>query len=129
MADAGASGGQRNVLGSPLADCSQMPRTGFLRTGCCDSHPQDVGRHLVCTVMTKEFLLFSKEAGNDLSTPMPEHGFAGLKPGDRWCLCAARWRQALAAGHAPQVVLAATHEDALAIVSLDDLMAHAADVN
>ena len=121
-----SSGSARNVHGGPLAACSQAPRTGFFRDGCCNTGPQDLGLHVVCAVMTKEFLEFSASRGNDLSTPMPEYGFPGLKPGDRWCLCAARWGEALAADCAPRVVLAATHEASLAVVSLADLERHAA---
>jgi uncharacterized protein (DUF2237 family) len=102
--------------------------TGFFRTGCCETGPEDSGSHTVCAQLTAEFLAFSKEAGNDLSTPVPEYGFPGLKPGDRWCLCAARWQEALDAGVAPPVVLAATHEEALEVVSLEDLKAHAAEI-
>ena len=102
--------------------------TGFLRNGCCDTGPEDVGSHTVCAVMTAEFLEYSKAAGNDLSTPVPEFGFAGLKPGDRWCLCAPRWQQAFVAGQAPRVVLRATHESALQYCSLADLKRHAIDL-
>jgi uncharacterized protein (DUF2237 family) len=115
----------RNVLGGELATCSKKPLTGFLRTGCCETGPDDLGVHSVCAVMTAEFLAFSARAGNDLSTPVPEHGFPGLKPGDRWCLCAARWREAFDAGMAPRVDLAATHEATLAYVRLEDLKKHA----
>jgi len=115
----------RNVLGGPLRPCSQDPVTGFFRNGCCDTCEEDVGSHTVCAEMTAEFLAFSRAAGNDLSTPRPEYGFAGLQPGDRWCLCAARWGQAFQAGFAPPVVLAATHEAALEIVPLEALKAHA----
>lgn len=126
MADAGGGGSsQRNVLGTALETCSMTPRTGFYRTGCCDTGPEDVGRHTVCCEMTAEFLVFSKAAGNDLSTPWPDAGFPGLIPGDRWCLCAARWKQALQAGAAPRVVLTATNEAMLEVVTLDELMAHA----
>src|SRR5579871_50179 len=93
----------RNVLGGELEPCSNSPVTGFFRDGCCNTGPEDHGLHTVCAVMTAEFLAFSKAAGNDLSTPMPQFGFAGLKPGDRWCLCAARWQEAFEAGAAPQV--------------------------
>jgi uncharacterized protein (DUF2237 family) len=116
-----------NVLGKPLQPCSVDPLTGFYRNGCCETGPQDFGMHTVCAVMTPEFLAFSKAVGNDLSTPMPEYGFAGLKPGDRWCLCAPRWKEALDAGAAPQLVLEATHEETLAIVPLGVLKDHAAD--
>jgi uncharacterized protein len=118
----------RNVLGGPLAVCSERPLTGFFRNGCCDTNAQDVGLHVVCAQVSEEFLEFSKVSGNDLSTPMPDFGFPGLKSGDRWCLCAARWKQALDAGKAPRVVLAATHEAALEVVSLEDLKRHALDL-
>lgn len=121
-------GVSRNVLGGPLADCSSKPLTGFYRDGCCNSGADDHGVHSVCTLMTQEFLAFSKARGNDLSTPMPDFGFPGLMPGDRWCLCAARWREALRAGCAPRVVLASTHERTLDFVSLDDLKKHAIDL-
>ncbi|HXQ15222.1 MAG TPA: DUF2237 domain-containing protein [Caulobacteraceae bacterium] len=117
----------RNVLGGELVPCSLAPRTGFFRNGCCETGPEDVGLHTVCAVMTAEFLAFSKAAGNDLSTPMPEYGFPGLKPGDRWCLCAPRWKEALDAGMAPQVVLEATHEETLAITTLGVLKDYAVD--
>ncbi|MBA3903475.1 MAG: DUF2237 domain-containing protein [Rhodocyclaceae bacterium] len=120
---------QRNVLGGPLGICSEKPVTGFFRTGCCDTAPQDIGRHTVCILATEEFLAFSKSRGNDLSTPAPEYGFPGLKPGDRWCLCAARWLEALQAGKAPAVVLNATNEATLGIVSLADLKRHAVDLH
>lgn len=116
----------RNVLGGPLRPCSLTPLTGFFRNGCCDTGPEDGGSHTVCAVMTADFLAFSRAAGNDLSTPMPEYGFAGLVPGDRWCLCAPRWQEALEAGHAPLVVLEATHEGALLYCRLADLERHAA---
>jgi uncharacterized protein (DUF2237 family) len=118
---------QRNVLGRPLETCGIMPVTGFFRNGCCETSAEDLGSHTVCAVMTAEFLAFSRAQGNDLSTPMPEHGFPGLNPGDRWCLCAARWREAYLAGFAPQVVLAATHEDALEVVPMEELKARAQD--
>jgi uncharacterized protein (DUF2237 family) len=104
------------------------PLTGFFRDGCCNTGPHDIGRHLVCARVTAAFLEFSRARGNDLTTPRPEVGFPGLKPGDRWCLCAARWKEALDAGHAPQVVLTATHEAALQFVRLDDLKRHAFDL-
>ena len=119
--------GARNVLGGELAACSLDPVTGFFRNGCCETGPHDLGLHTVCAVMTAEFLDYSKMVGNDLSTPMPEYGFAGLKPGDRWCLCAPRWKEALDAGAAPQVVLEATHEETLAIVPLGVLKDHAVE--
>lgn len=113
--------GSLNVLGGPLATCSTEPMTGFFRDGCCNTSPEDLGVHTVCVEMTAEFLAFSKSRGNDLSTPNPQFGFAGLKPGDRWCLCAARWAEALQAGAAPKVNLAATHEATLAVVTLEQL--------
>jgi uncharacterized protein (DUF2237 family) len=118
---------QKNLLGLPLVPCSLQPRTGFFRTGCCETGPEDRGAHVVCVVVTAAFLAFSRERGNDLSTPHPEHAFPGLRPGDRWCLCASRWQEALDAGVAPPVVLASTHEAALRHVSRDDLLAHAVD--
>lgn len=119
---------QRNVLGGPLAICCTNPMTGFYRTGCCETGPEDLGRHTICAQVTEEFLEFSRQVGNDLSTPVPAYGFPGLKPGDRWCLCAARWKEALEAEVAPPVLLAATHESALRIVTLDELRAHALEV-
>lgn len=116
----------KNVLGSDLQPCSMSPRTGWLRDGCCHTGPGDVGLHLLCAVMTPEFLRFSLSRGNDLTTPMPEHGFPGLRAGDRWCLCIRRWQEAFEAGAAPSVVLEATHVSALEFVNLDDLRAHAA---
>ena len=107
-----------NVLGGPLEECSTQPMTGFFRNGCCDTGPQDHGRHTVCAVMTDEFLALSKYLGNDLSTPRPEYAFAGLKAGDRWCLCAARFLQAHEEGAAPLVRLEATHARTLDIVPL-----------
>jgi len=118
-------GNARNVHGGPLGSCSESPMTGFYRTGCCHSGPDDVGNHSVCVVVTAEFLAFSARRGNDLSTPRPEFGFPGLKPGDHWCLCASRWEEARRAGAAPQVVLHATNENALLDVALADLEAHA----
>jgi uncharacterized protein (DUF2237 family) len=119
----------RNVLGGVLDICSTAPMTGFFRNGCCDTSAEDMGSHTVCVVMTAAFLAFSKSAGNDLSTPYPEFGFAGLNEGDRWCLCAPRWQEALDAGAAPRVVLRATHEGALEHCALADLKQHAIDVN
>lgn len=116
-----------NVLGTPLESCSTDPMTGFYRDGCCSTGANDAGVHVVCSRVTAEFLAFSKNAGNDLSTPRPEFGFAGLKPGDQWCLCASRWAEAHAAGTAPPVVLAATHAAALEWCTLSDLQAHALD--
>jgi uncharacterized protein (DUF2237 family) len=117
----------KNVLGGKLEVCSKSPMTGFFRDGCCNTGPEDVGSHTVCVVLTEEFLEFSKSAGNDLSTPNLQWGFPGLQPGNRWCLCAPRWQEALDAGYAPKVILAATHEGALAYCDLDDLKAHAVD--
>lgn len=114
-ADGGRPGGRpaRNVLGGRLAPCSMTPVTGFFRNGCCDTGPADLGRHTVCAVMTEAFLAFSRSRGSDLSTPRPEYGFPGLVAGDRWCLCAPRWQEALEAGAAPPVVLEACHEASL----------------
>ena len=117
--------GARNVLGEELVPCSLDPVTGFFRNGCCETGPHDVGMHTVCAVMTAEFLAFSRAAGNDLSTPRPDLGFDGLKPGDQWCLCAPRWKEALDAGVAPQLILEATHEETLAIVPLGVLKDYA----
>ena len=127
--DGGFSKGesQRNVLGGELMVCSTDPVTGFYRTGCCHTGPQDQGSHTVCAVMTEEFLSFSKAAGNDLSTPRPEFEFAGLKPGDQWCLCATRWEQARQAGKAPRVRLNATNMASLRFCALEHLKAHAVD--
>jgi uncharacterized protein (DUF2237 family) len=118
---------QKNVTGGPLETCSENPLTGYYRTGCCHTGPDDLGVHAVCVVATAEFLRFSKERGNDLSTPNPAWGFRGLQPGDRWCLCAARWQEALEAGLAPPVILAATNESALEVVSYVALLEHAID--
>jgi uncharacterized protein (DUF2237 family) len=119
----------RNVFGAPLEPCSVRPLTGFFRNGCCDTGPEDGGSHTVCVVMTEEFLRFSKSQGNDLSTPQPQYGFPGLVAGDRWCLCAPRWREAFDAGKAPRVVLKATHQGALDYCELADLKAHAIDLD
>lgn len=118
-----------NVLGEPLLPCSHDPLTGFQRDGCCSAHPQDLGDHLVCTLVTKEFLDFCVARGNDLVTPVPDYGFPGLRPGDRWCLCAARWQEAFEAGAAPKVVLTATHQNALDTIELGDLKQYAVDLN
>jgi uncharacterized protein len=118
----------RNVFGEPLEACSMNPMTGFYRDGCCNTGAEDQGSHTVCIVATAAFLTFSKSRGNDLSTPMPKHGFAGLKSGDRWCLCAPRWQEAFEAGHAPRVALRATHEGALSYCSLADLKRFAVDL-
>lgn len=115
-----------NVLGTPLQACCRDPLTGFYRDGFCHTGPEDRGLHTVCVVITEEFLSFTRSVGNDLSTPVPAYGFPGLEPGDRWCLCVTRWAEALRAGCAPAVVLAATHVSALEFVSLEDLQAHAA---
>ena len=120
---------ERNVLGGTLAPCSTSPRTGFYRDGCCNTGPEDLGLHVVCTQVTREFLEFAREQGNDLISPAPDFGFPGLKPGDRWCVCAATWRQAFEAGVASPVVLAATHEETLAVIPLDALKQHALDVH
>ncbi len=110
-----------NVLGTPLIPCSSDPLTGFFRDGCCNTDEQDQGRHVICAKMTQAFLDFSLEQGNDLSTPRVEYRFKGLKAGDRWCLCALRWREAFEAGVAPAVILESTHKRALEFVSLDQL--------
>lgn len=131
--DGGKGGGgpeeAKNVLGDRLEVCSLSPMTGFFRDGCCNTSRQDTGSHTVCAVVTRDFLEFSKAHGNDLSTPAPQFGFAGLKPGERWCLCAPRWREALDAGHAPRVVLRATHEGALQSCTLADLKRLAVDLD
>lgn len=116
----------RNVLGGTLQACSTEPLTGFFRDGCCNTGPQDRSSHTVCAAVTAEFLRFSREHGNDLSTPRPEHGFPGLTPGDRWCLCASRWQEAFEAGCAPGVTLEATHAGALDHCRLEDLERHTA---
>lgn len=118
-----------NVFGEPLEPCSMSPMTGFFRNGCCDTSPADVGSHTVCVVMTDEFLEFSKLRGNDLSTPRPEYGFAGLKAGDRWCLCAGRWLEAYQAGKAPKVRLVSTHRAALEICPFEALREYAFDLS
>jgi hypothetical protein len=117
----------QNVLGGSLQPCSTDPLTGFYRNGCCDTGGEDTGVHTVCVRLTEEFLAFSKDVGNDLSTPRPEYGFAGLQPGDQWCLCASRWAEALEAGRAPEVVLEATHARTLEWVDLKDLRQHAVE--
>ncbi len=119
----------KNVFGRGIGACCRSPLTGFYRDGCCNTGPEDTGSHTVCAQMTKEFLAFSRSRGNDLSTPYPATGFPGLSPGDKWCLCAARWKEALDAGVAPPVLLAGTHEDALRFVSFEDLAKHALDLN
>jgi hypothetical protein len=119
----------KNVLGEPLEPCSLQPRTGYTRSGRCETGPDDLGSHTVCAQVTAAFLEFSREQGNDLITPVPAFGFPGLKPGDRWCLCAARWQEAFEGGAAPRVALRATHEGCLEVVSLADLKAHALDLS
>lgn len=119
----------RNVLGTELVECGTDPVTGFFRDGCCNTSEADIGSHTVCSIVTAEFLEFSKEAGNDLSTPRPEWGFAGLSPGDGWCVCASRWLESALAGAAAPVRLTATHERALEIVPLQMLRTHAIDVD
>lgn len=116
----------KNVLGTQLETCSKEPLTGFYRTGCCETGPDDAGSHIVCAVMSAEFLAFTRDQGNDLSTPNPMFGFAGLKPGDRWCLCVSRWVEAHDAGFAPPVILEATHAAALEWVSLETLKSYEA---
>ncbi len=120
-------GTARSVLGGPLLPCSVAPLTGWFRDGCCNTDSQDRGLHVICCEMTEAFLAFSRGAGNDLSTPRPEYGFPGLKPGDRWCVCAARWEEAREAGAAPPVLLEATHAAALGVCRIEDLRAHALD--
>ena len=114
----------RNVVGGDLLPCSNDPMTGFFRDGCCSTGPEDLGSHTVCAVMTEEFLDFSRQTGNDLSTPRPEWGFPGLQPDDRWCVCASRWLEAHRAGVVAPVVLGATHERALEVVPIDALISH-----
>lgn len=118
---------QKNVLGGPLEACSNDPLTGYYRTGSCHTGPDDPGVHAVCVVVSEDFLAYSRSVGNDLSTPHPAWGFPGLKAGDRWCLCAARWQEALEARMAPPVILTATNERALDVVSYVDLLEHAID--
>ncbi len=114
-----------NVLGQRLEPCCFAPQTGFYRDGYCRTGPQDLGRHIVCAEVTAKFLAFTRAAGNDLSTPHPEFGFPGLRPGDRWCLCALRWKEAYEAGCAPPVILEACHERVLELIPLETLQAHA----
>ena len=120
---------QLNVYGEPIAECCTRPMTGFYRNGSCDTGPEDLGVHSVCVRVTAEFLEYSSSRGNDLSTPMPAYGFPGLKPGDCWCLCAERWKEALADGMAPPVKLAGTHAKTLEIVPLEALKAYALDLS
>ncbi len=119
----------KNVFGEPLKECSKDPLTGFYRDGCCHTGPQDHGRHLVCAVMTDEFLDFSMEMGNPLKTPMPQYNFPGLNAGDKWCLCALRWKEAYEAGVAPKVDLEATNEKVLKFVTMEQLLKHALTSN
>lgn len=119
----------KNVMGTPLKGCCSDPMTGFYRDGFCRTGTGDHGVHVVCARMTEEFLAFSKQQGNDLSTPMPQYNFAGLKPGDCWCLCAPRWQEALEVGMAPQVRLESTHISALEFINLSDLKQHAFDLD
>ena len=125
----GEGAGERNVLGEPLSPCSTNPLTGFFRSGYCAAGPEGVARHLVCIEASEAFLAYSKSVGNDLSTPRPEWGFAGLKAGDRWCLLAERWAEALEAGQAPRVFLHSTNAAVVGLLSLVDLKAHARDLN
>lgn len=118
-----------NVFGEPIETCSEKPVTGFYRDGCCNTSDDDFGSHTVCIEVTREFLEFSRFRGNDLSTPRPEFGFPGLQPGDRWCLCAERWREAHDAGMAPRVHLRSTHQRALEIVPIEMMKVFAADLN
>ncbi len=118
----------RNVLGGPLEECGTDPMTGFFRDGCCNTSAQDLGSHTICAVMTSEFLAHQQRVGNDLSTPLPQYAFPGLKPGDRWCVVAVRWLQAFRDGVAAPVVLASTHERALEVVPLQVLREYAVDV-
>lgn len=119
---------EKNVFGEELEVCSISPMTGFYRDGCCRTGPQDLGMHIVCTEVTEEFLEFSKLKGNDLSTPNPEFDFPGLRPGDRWCVCALRWKEAMDSGYAPPVILASTHESVLEVLSFEDLKKYAIDL-
>lgn len=121
--------GAKNVLGKPLQPCSFDPMTGWFRNGCCETGPGDFGLHIVCVQVTAEFLAYSRSVGNDLSTPVPEYDFPGLKHGDRWCLCAARWKEAYDAGVAPGVILASTHMSAIEFATLEELKEHALDAN
>lgn len=124
---AASSTGAKNVVGGALEVCCTSPRTGFYRDGFCHTGAGDHGLHTVCAVVTDEFLQYSKARGNDLTRAAPAYGFPGLKHGDRWCLCAARWKEAFDAGKAPPVVLAATHERALGVVSIEELRLHAVE--
>ncbi|RAP36101.1 DUF2237 domain-containing protein [Candidatus Marinamargulisbacteria bacterium SCGC AAA071-K20] len=119
---------QKNVLGNPLRACCMQPVTGFTRTGFCELHPEDQGLHTICIVISDDFLKFSKSSGNDLSTPVPGYQFPGLKEGDKWCLCATRWKDAYDAGVAPKIVISATHESVLEIVDVSILKRYAIDL-
>lgn len=119
----------KNVLGEDLKTCCTSPMTGFYRNGACETGPADIGTHVVCAEVTKDFIEFTRSRGNDLMSPAPHHGFPGLKPGDRWCLCVSRWKEALDAGVAPPVVLSATYEATLKYVSLEDLKKHAVTIH
>ena len=114
----------KNIFGEPLINCSKKPLTGYFRNGCCESDNTDVGLHTVCIIASKDFLLFSKAVGNDLTTPVPEYGFKGLKAGDKWCLCALRWKEALINNVAPKVLLEATNEKTLSVITMKDLITH-----
>ena len=113
-----------NVFGEPLIACSKNPLTGFFRNGCCETDNTDAGMHTICVIVSQEFLLFSKAVGNDLTTPIPQYGFHGLKDGDKWCLCALRWKEALIHNVAPKVILEATNEETLKVINIDDLIKH-----
>lgn len=115
----------KNIFGEPLIACGTDPMTGFYRDGCCNTGPMDAGTHTVCAIMTEDFLAFTKAKGNDLSTPVPQYQFPGLRPGDKWCLCVNRWKEALAAGVAPPIIPEATHEMSLEFVTMDQLIQHA----
>ena len=112
----------KNIFGEKLITCSNNPKTGFFRNGCCDTDDSDLGMHTVCVIVTDEFLAFSKSRGNDLSTPVPEFGFTGLKAGDKWCLCALRWKEALINNVAPKLILEATNEKTLTVIKMEDLI-------
>ena len=114
----------KNIFGEPLITCSKKPLTGYFRNGCCDTDNTDIGMHTVCVIINQDFLLFSKAVGNDLSTPMPQYGFNGLKDGDKWCLCALRWKEALINNVAPKVILEATNEATLKVINIEDLITH-----
>ena len=120
---------QQSVLDEPLSPCSTDPMTGFTRNGCCETGPQDLGSHTVCVQLTTEFLQYSKDQGNDLTTPIPEYNFPGLKEGDRWCLCASRWKEAYDAGVAPKVIMRSTHKNALQLIPFEALSSHALDLS